>query len=303
MQAILSPAAMPQGAAGLKSPGAQAPSLSGTIQHMAGLLWYEMLSELNKSGLSGDQLGLGGDDFQSMFLWNLSQNDFAKYDTGLLAAATRQVGGVAATAPALQAPLAAPDLPEIPAILQNAPSAALAAGAATAATDAAPPDAAPPARDLLAQAKTFGRAMWPAISAAAARLGVPPVAVLAQSALETGWGSSAPGHNFFGIKAADGEPGTSRATTEMLDGVLVPRTATFRDYASAADSISDYAGLLQSAFPAVLGQSTVAGFGQALQQGGYATDAQYARKIEAISASPLMAAVLDSLNPARKAMK
>ena len=69
---------------------------------------------------------------------------------------------------------------------------------------------------------------------------MPPVALLAQSALETGWGTASPGNNLFGIKAADGQTGTSRPTHEMVDGLLTAQSATFRDYASPAASIADY---------------------------------------------------------------
>jgi flagellar protein FlgJ len=260
------------------------PELSAAVKHMAGMLWYEMLSELNKSGMSADTLGTGGDNFQSMFMWNVAQNDFGKYDTALAAAAAHQVGGGGDVAPrTLPMPPDLPMLPEAPAI--TAAPAALAMA----------PDQLAQAGDLLSQAKSFAKAIWPQIKAAARQLGVPPVALLAQSALETGWGAAAPGHNLFGIKAVDGESGTSRATHEMVDGVLVPQTAAFRDYSSLAASISDYVGQIQSGFQGALGQSTVAGFAGALQQSGYATDTNYAAKIVSISQSPLMAQVLQAV--------
>jgi len=271
------------------------PKEAAAIQHLAGLLWYEMLSELNKTGFDSDTLGTGGDDFQSMFLWNVAQNDFGKYDTGLLSAIGRQVGGVADMAPAAPpvAPAAEPDFGgPVLAAMQLGDMAA--SGAAAEVTGSAPQ--APPA-NLAAQAKQFAQAVWPQISAAAQVLGVPAVAMLAQSALETGWGTAAPGHNLFGIKAAYGQAGTSRATHEMVDGVLVPQTARFKDYASNAASVADYVGLLQGGFPAALGQPSVAGFAQALQLGGYATDRNYAVKIVNISQSRLMQAALAGLAP------
>jgi flagellar protein FlgJ len=272
------------------------PSLSSTVKHMAGLLWYEMLSELNKSGMSSDTLGTGGDDFQSMFLWNVAQNDFAKYDTPLLNAAMRQVGGQADIAPGA-APAAVPDYASpIMQAMQADPGAASAITAAAAVSTT--PEATAPAGDLVAQAKSFAKAVWPQITVAAQILGVPPVAVLAQAALETGWGTAAPGNNLFGIKAVDGENGTSRATHEMVDGVMVPQTAAFRDYASTAASVADYVQQIQSGFQSVLGQSTVSGFAQALQQSGYATDSNYAAKIVNTSQSPLMLQVLASVGAA-----
>ena len=268
---------------------------AAAIQHLAGLLWYEMLSELNKTGFDENALGTGGDDFQSMFLWNAAQNDFGKYDTGLLSAIGRQVGGVADIAPAA-APAAEPEFggPVLAALqLGDMVSSGAASGAAPELSETA--QATVPAANLAAQAKQFAQAIWPQVTAAAQVLGVPAVAVLAQSALETGWGTAAPGHNLFGIKAADGQAGTSRATQEMVDGVLVPQTARFRDYPSNAASVADYVGLLQGGFPAALGQPSVAGFAQALQQGGYATDKGYAAKIVSIAQSKLMQAALAGL--------
>lgn len=265
------------------------PGLSAAVKHMAGMLWYEMLAELNKSGLSADALGTGGDNFQSMFMWNVAQNDFGKYDTALAAAAARQVGGGGNMAPQT--------LPAPPQIVEL-PGQAAAVGVTVAAAVEATPEMVGEAGDLLSQAKNFAKAVWPQIQAAAQQLGVPPVALLAQSALETGWGAAAPGHNLFGIKAVDGESGTSRATHEMVDGVLVPRTSAFRDYASLGASISDYVGQIQSGFQSAMGQSTVAGFAGALQQAGYATDTNYAAKIVSISQSPLMAQVLRAVGTA-----
>ncbi|GLR67536.1 hypothetical protein GCM10010909_22170 [Acidocella aquatica] len=258
------------------------PGLSAAVKHMAGMLWYEMLSELNKSGMSADTLGTGGDNFQSMFMWNVAQNDFGKYDGALAAAAARQVGGGGSSAPGV-----APVLP-VAADISATPAAVLAAA----------PEETRQAGDLVSQAKNFAKAVWPQIQAAAQQLGVPPVALLAQTALETGWGAAAPGHNLFGIKAVDGEAGTSRATHEMVDGALVPQISAFRDYASTGASVSDYVGQIQSGFQGAVGQPTVAGFAGALQQSGYATDSNYAAKIVNIAQSPLMAQVLQAVGMA-----
>jgi len=265
---------------------APAEKMQATVQHMAGMLWYQMLDAMNANGLSTDTLGTGGDNFQSMFLWNLAQNDFGKYDSGLIAAATRQMGG-GSTA---QSPAAA--VPEIATPLtQILPASSM---VQIAAPDAAPEAAAVPG-DLVSQAKSFAKTIWPQITAAAQTLGVPAVAVLAQTALETGWGVAAPGNNLFGVKAVDGQAGSARATHEMVDGVLTPQTANFRDYNSTADAMNDYVGLIQSGYQSATGQNSVAGFAQALQAGGYATDQNYAAKIVTIAQSPLMAQVLQAI--------
>jgi flagellar protein FlgJ len=265
--------------------GASAEKTQATVQHMAGMLWDQMLEAMNANGMSADTLGTGGDNFQSMFLWNLAQNDFGKYDSGLIAAATRQIGGATAQAPEATAPETATPLAKIlpSSTLQpiEAPSVAPAVAAVSG--------------DLVSQAKSFAKTIWPQVTAAAQTLGVPAVAVLAQTALETGWGVAAPGNNLFGVKAVDGQAGSARATHEVVDGVLTPQTANFRDYSSTGAAVNDYVGLIQSGYQNATGQSTVAGFAQALQAGGYATDQNYAAKIVNIAQSPLMAQVLQAI--------
>jgi flagellar protein FlgJ len=272
------------------------PDLPSTVKHMAGMLWYEMLSELNQSGFSADTLGTGGDDFQGMFLWNVAQNDFGKYDSALTTATLRQVGGTPDEAPA-PSDIGLP--PPLLQAMQLSDAAASGADDAAAMLAAAPESSAadlpPPSGDLVTQATGFAKAIWPQVTAAAQLLGVPAVAVLAQTALETGWGAAAPGNNLFGVKAAYGQPGTARATHEVIDGILTPQTASFRDYGDTAASISDYVSLIQSGYPSVAGQATIDGFAAALQQGGYATDPSYAAKIVGLSHSALMGQVLKSL--------
>ena len=264
------------------------PGVKAEAQKLAGMLWYQMLSSMNDTGFSPDALGAGGGEFQSMFLWNEAEQNFGKYDTGLVKAAERQMGGVGGTD--TQAPANILPAPVAEMLAQNAASADIATQAL------APPAAV--SGDLATQAKKFAQSVWPQITQAAATLGVTPVAVLAQAALETGWGASAPGNNLFGIKAADGQSGTTRATHEVVDGVLTAQTASFRDYASPTQSLADYVGLIQTGYAGALGQGSVAGFAQALQQGGYATDASYANKIVNIAQSPLMAQVLSAVGDA-----
>lgn len=251
------------------------PTLAQTATHLAGMLWYQMLSDLNDAGLDAGSLGAGGEQFQDMFLYSIAQNDFGKYDTALTGAAVRQLGGAASAAPAI--PPVAPS-PPAPQQVSSAPAVA----------DAT----------LRQQAKQFAQKIWPEIQQAARALDVSPVAILAQSALETGWGAAAAGNNLFGIKAGDGIGGTVRNTLEMVDGVLQARTASFRDYSSAADSVSDYVSEIQKNFQNVVGQSSISGFADALQSSGYATDIGYAAKIVTISNSPLMRQVLQAVGAA-----
>ena len=126
---------------------------------------------------------------------------------------------------------------------------------------------------------------------AARTLGVPAEAVMAQAALETGWGrhvpahaNGQPGHNFFGIKAHDGWDGArlDKTTHEHLGGRMQRVTATFRAYDSIGEGFDDYASFLKSnpRYAEALRQgSDPQRFAQGLQEAGYATDPAYATKL------------------------
>ncbi|MGH8187689.1 MAG: flagellar assembly peptidoglycan hydrolase FlgJ [Steroidobacteraceae bacterium] len=141
----------------------------------------------------------------------------------------------------------------------------------------------------------FVRAMWPHAEEAARKVGVDPHALLAQAALETGWGKSVPrtptgeySFNLFGIKAGTRWSGAtvSVPTLEFESGTPVRKVERFRAYESPAESFLDYAQLIGSnpRYASVRGTGTdVASFAAALQQGGYATDPQYAQKIVGIA--------------------
>jgi flagellar protein FlgJ len=137
----------------------------------------------------------------------------------------------------------------------------------------------------------FIRQMLPHAQKAAHALGVDPHALLAQAALETGWGRSVPcnangecSFNLFGVKAGGQWSGAtvSVPTLEFEEGIPVRKVERFRAYNSAADSFMDYARLIAGSpryEDAVGAGSDVATFASALQQGGYATDPQYASKL------------------------
>jgi peptidoglycan hydrolase FlgJ len=148
----------------------------------------------------------------------------------------------------------------------------------------------------VATSKTdFVRSMLPHAERAARELGVDPHALVAQAALETGWGKSVPcnangecSFNLFGIKATGRWNGESVSvpTIEFEEGIPVRKAERFRVYSSAADSFQDYASLIRNnpRYENALGTgSDVASFASALQQGGYATDPTYADKIVRIA--------------------
>jgi peptidoglycan hydrolase FlgJ len=141
----------------------------------------------------------------------------------------------------------------------------------------------------------FIRELMPHAEAAARELGVDPHALLAQAALETGWGKSVPcnaagecSFNLFGIKTGSQWPGASVnvPTLEFEEGVAVRKVERFRAYESPAASFRDYARLIGASARyenAVGTGDNVAAFASALQRGGYATDPNYARKLVAVA--------------------
>ncbi|MFM7785072.1 MAG: flagellar assembly peptidoglycan hydrolase FlgJ, partial [Gammaproteobacteria bacterium] len=108
-------------------------------------------------------------------------------------------------------------------------------------------------RERFSDKKSFVEALAPHAREAAARLGVDHRLLIAQAALETGWGQSILGDsagrssmNLFNIKAGSYWQGPSVGVTtlEFRDGVPRPERARFRAYGSFAESFGDYANLL-----------------------------------------------------------
>jgi flagellar protein FlgJ len=130
-----------------------------------------------------------------------------------------------------------------------------------------------------------------AAKAAEAATGIPATFMIAQSALETGWGKreivatdGAPSNNLFGIKAGAGWKGpvAEVTTTEWIHGKAQKVMQRFRAYASTAESFADYARLMKDSpryQRVVAAGSDARGFAQGLQRAGYATDPAYAQKL------------------------
>ncbi len=128
---------------------------------------------------------------------------------------------------------------------------------------------------------------------AARRLGVDPELLVAQSALETGWGRSVPKHpdgrptfNFFGIKADANwrGPRVARNTLEFVAGIPEQRRAQFRAYSTPEEGFRDYAQLVQNSprYSGAVGAKDSEAYARELANGGYATDPDYADKWLAI---------------------
>ena len=161
--------------------------------------------------------------------------------------------------------------------------------------------------------QAFASDVWPHAERAGRMLDVAPESLLAQAALETGWGShvirradGSSSFNLFGIKAGNGWGGDSvaRSTLEYRDGVAHREIARFRAYPDIAATFDDYVAFINGKprYADVPGSGEDAGrFGGALQEAGYATDPQYAQKIERIATGDTMQDVLlqlkDAANP------
>ncbi|MEJ2395345.1 MAG: flagellar assembly peptidoglycan hydrolase FlgJ [Candidatus Thiodiazotropha sp.] len=103
--------------------------------------------------------------------------------------------------------------------------------------------------------EAFVRRLWDSAEAAAAELGIPAEALLAQAALETGWGNHVMArtdgrcsHNLFGIKADQRWQGgqVRRETLEYESGVAVRKRERFRTYESFDHSFQDYVDFMKS---------------------------------------------------------
>lgn len=140
----------------------------------------------------------------------------------------------------------------------------------------------------------FINTMRPYAEAAASELGIPANVLLAQSALETGWGNKViqhsngqSSHNLFGIKADErwGGQQVNVSSLEYVDGKAKREFSNFRVYESYQQSFEDYVDFIKSNDRyrnALQSNNNGEAYVQALQDAGYATDPQYASKVISI---------------------
>lgn len=152
-----------------------------------------------------------------------------------------------------------------------------------------------PGKAAFSSPAEFVATMLPMAQAAAEKIGVDAHYLVAQAALETGWGKSiirqqdgSSSHNLFGIKTHNTWQGESARvlTTEYVDGKPTKESASFRAYGSFEQSFNDYVSFLQNnqryddALDSAANPKT---FVRELQRAGYATDPQYANKVAQIA--------------------
>ncbi|TAA40334.1 flagellar assembly peptidoglycan hydrolase FlgJ [Corallincola spongiicola] len=139
--------------------------------------------------------------------------------------------------------------------------------------------------------QAFVDSVMPYAKKAADALGTSPAVLIAQAALETGWGQKAirrgdgsSSNNLFNIKADQRWQGDSVSvnTLEYEQDLPVQRRAAFRAYDSVAESFNDFVDFLKKSSryqPAIAEAKDSANFLHNLQQAGYATDPRYADKV------------------------
>jgi len=113
--------------------------------------------------------------------------------------------------------------------------------------------------------------------------GVPVGVILAQSALESGWGQHVIENAYFGVKgrAPDGKS-VVFATHENIGGNGVGINDGFRAYAGYRDAAEDYANMLRTntIYSKAFMRKDAVGFASELHR--YATDPAYVRKLQSI---------------------
>jgi flagellar protein FlgJ len=226
--------------------------------------------------------------YQDMFDKQVALTLSKRQDLGIARLFERQLGGKTAPAPAAPGSLA-------PLRSGHAQTQAEGHGASAQSGQATGEHAA-----------EFVKAVLPTIQRAAQALGVNPLGMLAQAALETGWGQrmprtadGAPSLNLFGIKASDSWNGERAVadTVEVSGGVASQRRTAFRAYGSIEESVNDFANLLANSpryRDAVAAGGSAQGYVENIARSGYATDPDYGNKLNQLLNSGTMRAALNA---------
>jgi hypothetical protein len=131
----------------------------------------------------------------------------------------------------------------------------------------------------------FVALIWPHALRVSEMTGLDPRLVVAQAAQETGWGRSAPGNNFFGIKSHGRAGGATYGTHEYVNGQRVNIRDSFRTYDDVGQSAEDYANFLMAnpRYREMLAAEGLDAQVAALGRSGYATDPNYAHSVMRIA--------------------
>jgi flagellar protein FlgJ len=274
------------------------PNSPQTISAVAGQVEALFLQMMLKSmrdanaafGESGsNEMGMYQDMFDKQIALTMSQHQ----DLGLAALLTRQLTG---TTPA--AGSASTTTGSVAAAAQSVGAVGQRAGFTPSAADA-------DTETMTQSAADFVNQVLPTIRNAAQALGVNPLGLLAQAALETGWGKrmartadGATSLNLFGIKADENWDGAraTAGTVEYSGGVATQRHAAFRVYGTLEESVKDFVNLLKNSpryHQVVAAGQDAQAYVNSIGRSGYATDPDYSHKLnELLHGSTLRAALM-----------
>jgi flagellar protein FlgJ len=281
--------------AALKNAPASPATIKAVSEQVEALFLQMMLQSMREAGeADGEPVSNETSMYQDMFDKQVALTLSKRQDLGIARLFERQLGGGKSQPGGGKSPLS-------PAA-GAAPAGPSHTAANVQADGRAPASAAGPS--LYEHAAEFVQQVLPTIRSAAAALGVNPVGLLAQAALETGWGQRMPrtadgssSLNLFGVKAGS-EWGGARAvadTMEISGGIATQRRTAFRAYGSIEESVHDFANLLASS-PRYRDAIAAGGSAQAYVQGiakaGYATDPEYANKLNQVLNSGTLQAAL-----------
>jgi flagellar protein FlgJ len=261
------------GLAALKRDPNSPEAISAVAQQVEALFLQMMLKSMRDATSAeqtdSNEMGMYQDMFDKQVALSISQH----VDLGISRLLKRQLAGK-------PAPATAKLSSEEPAWSQIAAASAGVSGSAGAGAGQTPSE--------------FVHRMLPPIQRAAGALGLDPLGMLAQAALETGWGQRMPrnadgssSHNMFGIKAGDEWRGARAVadTMEVVDGVATPRRTTFRSYGSIEESVNDFMSLMKNSpryRDVVAAGGSAAAYIAGMGKSGYATDPEYANKLNQI---------------------
>jgi flagellar protein FlgJ len=276
----------------LKSAPTSPATIRAVAQQVEALFLQMMLKSMrDASSADGEQESNETGMYQDMFDKQVALTLSKRQDLGIGRLFERQLGGGKTAAPAPGATL---------------PSAALSGSPASGTDPGNRSRGAGSGANLSDQAAQFVAQVLPTIRDAARSLGVNPLGLLAQAALETGWGQRMPrtadgrsSLNLFGVKAG-GEWGGARAvadTVEISGGVATQRRTAFRAYGSIEESVNDFASLLASSpryREAVAAGADAQAYIQGIARSGYATDPEYGDKLNQLLNSGALRSALNA---------
>ena len=140
----------------------------------------------------------------------------------------------------------------------------------------------------------FVKSIWPKAKEAASAMGLDPKILIAQAALETGWGKfiakdadGTSSNNLFNVKTGNNKDFESVKvkSTEYIADTPINMTASFRKYSSVEQSFKDYVSLIQGSEryqSALANAGNPEAYVNELHKAGYATDPKYGNKILSI---------------------